>query len=227
MLQRINWTSVAGLLESRFKREGEEALTQIKDFLDSFKSPFHWHWFSTSAIDPRDLPVVLSICIAHGADIVDISHRREIQFGLFRINYKHNVEFSPSFRNRDSITEEVSGEQRAYIRCVILGWVFEVRTLKELLKLYAILVFSGILLYVLATGALLYCLTVIILFVAEPELTTIAAMQNADIGVALLGAFVMGAAIFGRAVRNLYNLAKTAVLGKLSGKGSDTGRNSK
>ncbi len=202
-IDEVHWPQVLELLQKRYKTPFREASAILDDFLKRFTDALHVAWFARPQLSSADNTLLSAVCECHGADSVILTMDRPYRAGPFRLQYSQAIQFTPALR----VGAETAGLVSApVVELRLFGRLHRIETLSQALFAYAVLGLSGILSYVFIVGALLYALSVFLLFLESPEGVTAEATDNPAVGLALLSFLVATAAIFGRAVGNLSRL---------------------
>lgn len=207
----VQWPQVLEILSKRSRLSFLEANKVLKDFLSRFLQPFHFSWFRRRALSYDDNRLLAAVCECHGADTVILTLEKPVRAGPLHLRYNQAFEFSPGLRKGEHAPE---GQVTPTVELTVLGRRHRVQTASEALFLYSIVALTGILSYVVLVGALLYSLSVFLVFIEQPAGVTEEATTNAAVGLALLCFLVVCAAVFGRAVSNIAKLLHAKVRGR-------------
>lgn len=203
-VDEVHWPQVLELLTKRNRLSFRQADAILQSFFERFLKPFNLYWFTKDRLSPEDNKLAAAICECHGADTIIMTVERPFRAGPIRSFYQQSISFAPQLRASEQAPE---GRCAARIELSVFGRTHVVSSLSEALFLYAVFSFVGVFSFVFAMGAFLYSLAVFLLFLDSPDGITEAATKDPTVGLALLCFLVATAAIFGRAVSNLANLA--------------------
>ena len=208
-LADIGWDSVRSSLLEEAGMTGAMATALVRDFLRKLTSPINVHWLGNKSLSREEQKVVLTLCELYGADVLNVALERTFTVPLLEIRYRGEIAFDPFAR--DERGEGRTGTASGRYEIALPGVTIRVNSLFHAAALYAALSVVGVLLYVVLAGMLLYSVAVFLLFIADPELMTIAAVNHPSIGLALLCLLVGLAGLGGKAFRNVATLVRERI----------------
>ena len=199
----VHWPQVLELLQKRQKISFRQASATLDSFLRRFTNSLHVAWFSRAHLSHEDNRLLAAVCECHGADSLILTFQRPFRAGPLRLSYSQSIQFTPELRSGG---DRLGSLYNPLVELRLFGRTHRITRLSEALFAYAVLGLTGIFSYVFIVGALLYALSVFLLFLESPEGITAEATDNPAVGLALLSFLVASAAIFGRAVTNVTKL---------------------
>lgn len=200
------WAGVLDLLVKRFGMPFEQASVSLRRFFGRFRRIFNLYWYTHRILSEEDNRIVAAICECHGADVITLVLQRSLSIGIFNIDYHQMIEFEPRFRRDEA--EAGKGALRPRIEVRVGRRLLTFSTLWGALFFYFLATLVAVVVSALLVGLFLYGLAVFLLFIVLPIDVTIAATRFGPIGVALLCFLVGGAALFGRAIKNVWHLLR-------------------
>lgn len=211
-LDSVAWPTVLKVLCDKFKLTFQQANQSISDFTRRFRDTLNLSWFLRKELSSEEGKLLAAVCEVHGADAVSISSSRRLICGWPSFILRQQVEFYPSFRQSEQ--SKKGGYLVAQHTVNIFGRNIKIEKLWQALIAHSIFISLAVLSFVLVVGCLLYGLSVFLLFLIEPAFVTLAATNSATLGLALICVLVGMAGIFGRALQNLYKLARSTLIGR-------------
>lgn len=209
-IQNINWKLVRRILQNNFNLSETKAIAAIDSFTERFAKPLNHFWKFRKSLSGLDVKVVLASCETHGADILILKVDNRLRVSSFGFGYVHEVQFEPNGKSYADRSVAFS-VRKMCLR--LLGYEIALSKIWHLIVVDLLLLLLGTFLTVLLLGFLLYGLAITLLFWWTPIDVTLAATQNASIGLGLICVLVGGAGIFGRAIKNILNLVRKKLEG--------------
>lgn len=200
----IPWRQVENILQERFKLSERQADRWCRSFVKRFSDPLNPTWFLEPQLTARDNKIIAAICLYFGADTVVCTQSNVRRFASVIFSYDQAVEFQPELK--DFSSERRKGKCFPFVSLSILGKQLTLRKPREVVALHFALALVGLIAYIIVTSFLLYSVSVFIVFLENPQETTLAATERGSIGFALLCILVAIAGICGRSVMNVSGL---------------------
>ncbi len=205
----VLWAKVLDQVCTRFKTPFRRADDLLRDFFKRFLNPFNLYWFIHPKLSEADNNIFVALCEVYGADAIELSRGRQFRAGPFNIEYLQDLTIYP--RLTRTVDQAEAGTCVASITFAVLGLRVDLRRAYQVLLFHALVFVFAVLSYVVCVGLLLYGVAVFIHFIDNPLGVVIMATRDPSIGLALLCFLIGCAGIFGRAVKNLFGLARQAV----------------
>jgi len=203
--QEVAWAKALDLLVGRFKLPFLKADRAVHDFFKRYFRVLNLSWFRRRPMSEIDNSIATALCELYSADTIAITHERPIKIGPLEFGYGLSLAMTPNLSRQ---TDRSTGTVSPRVVFVGFGRRLELTQLRQIVLAQLVAILSGIVCYVVLATCLLYGVSVLWQFHRAPVDVIIAATSRLDIGVALLAIFVGFAGLFGRAIRNVYGLAR-------------------
>lgn len=195
-IENVNWSVVESILSSRFQLSSHAAQNLINRVVKRLKKPLNLYWFLKHKDTSDQDRFAAALCEAHGADRIILTQSKTLRAGL-SIGYEQSNQFTArKHKSSASIILKRCGLQLRLSK----AW--------QVIMVQLLLTVSAIIFFVLISACFLYGCSVLILFLWEPAVITVAATRNFTIGLALVCMLAAVAGLSGRAIDNLTRLAK-------------------
>lgn len=218
--ESVRWTSVRELMTSKFRVSAADADIAVRSFGKRFVTPFNLYWFLHRSLTTADNTLVACVCEVHGADEIVLQRDRLLYVAPFRLDYRQEILFRPTFRKTPGADEDTLCVPT--IDFTIMGKHLRIQTVAQDMLFLIVLTLVALLSYVAAGSLFLYGLAVFLLFVALPADTASVAARHASVGLALVATIVAMSFLCLRAGKNVIGVlcAKYIVASrKLSARG--------
>lgn len=204
-----NWPGAMANLSSKYRLSSQAALKHVDNFLKRLHRPLNLYWFLSRKLSAADNKLIAALCECYGADNLILVTERPLKVPFLPSEYRHELSVKPSFK-RDS-EESSAGSCSSALELKVFRFELTIKSALRLIIVQTIIFLFAALFCAAALALLAYSAAVLLLFIFVPGETTIAATQDARVGIAVLGISLVLAAVFGQAVRNLFRKCSAAL----------------
>jgi len=199
--QDIAWDAVLESLRDNAHLADKDSKVVLGRFIKKLKAPFNVQWLTKKALSLEEHEILLAMSEVIGADFFTIILERDLDISLLAPKYHAEVELAPFVKG--SVRDEFRGTATARYTLSLFGYNIKITGIAQAIIFYLLILITGALLYALLIGILLYSVAIVFLFIADPELMTIAAIRHPSMILALLCFLVALAGLSGKAFRNI------------------------
>jgi hypothetical protein len=203
--QEVAWAKALDVLVGRFKLPFLDADRAVHDFFKRFFRVLNQSWFRRRAISELDNSIATALCEIYSADTIVITHERPLKIGPLEFGYGLSLALAPTLTRQ---SERSTGTVTPRVVLAGFGRRVELTRLRHIVGAQCVTILVAIVCYVVLAACLLYGVSVLWQFHRAPAEVIIAATSQIEIGVALLAVSVGFAGLFGRAIRNVFGLAR-------------------
>lgn len=198
----IQWSKILDLLVTKYRQPFDEAEAAVRKFRLHLLRPFNLYLYFTRRLPDHYSRVVKALLECHAADVVAVKVVRSFRVGFFKLEYVHEIEC-------EGVSKSGPQSQHSMPRAKVLifGLPLEIETAWGAMLMQVLSFLIGVAFYVILAGAILYAVSVFLLFLEYPDGVTVVATRKPQIGLALLCLLMVMAAVSGRAISNLARLS--------------------
>jgi hypothetical protein len=204
-ISEVDWTSLTAAVERRRQGEAESADDLVSRFVKRMRRPLELSWFRREQAETQHEKIALAMCEQYGADTVVLNLERTLMSGALRSQISQKLTMSPIGG------ENTSDGRFFYVTEIWLPLLhLKVDSLRKALMAHVLLFMVAVLSVAVVLFCILYSISVLTLFLVRPAEVTIAATNDAAIGITLLLILVFLAGVFGSALKRIIRRLRRA-----------------